>query len=305
MAVLVILNAKAGTLVSAGETNQAERIRERFAARGIEAEVRDVPGDELSAVTAEARSSNRYELIIAGGGDGTLNTIASALVGGDVAFGVLPLGTFNHLAKELGIPLELDAAIDALAAGRDEPFNVGEVNGHVFLLFMAIGIYSDIIKHRDAQRAARGRKKMWAGTIAFFKMLVRWPLMRVTICDIYPPCEVQRITRLTPVAYVSLSRLQMNLMGLADAPATSARDALTLLISPHVSRLGLVWVMLKGLFGHAHVHRDLEQIRCENLSLQPHHRPTIRVGYDGEVKTMETPLNVKMIRDGLKIRMPL
>ena len=304
MRVLVILNAKAGTLVSSAEKDQATRIRDRFATHGVEAEVRDVPGPELLKVTTDARHSGRYDLIVAGGGDGTLNTIAGALVGGNVPFGVLPLGTFNHLAKELAIPLELDAAVDALATGRDHPFNVGEVNGQVFLLFAAIGIYSDMIKHRDAQRTALGRKKMWAGTIAFFKMLARWPLMRVTLRDFEPALERHSITRLTTVAYVSLSGFQMEQMGLTDAPMKSARTALTVLISPLVSRMGLLWVIVKGMLGRARVSEDMEKIRCDALTIAPHGRPVIRVGYDGEVASMETPLKLRVIPGGLKMRVP-
>lgn len=304
MRVLVILNAKAGTLVSAAEKDQATQIRDRFATHGIDAEVRDVPGPDLKKVTQEARDSGRYGLIIAGGGDGTLNTIAGTLVNGPVPFGVLPLGTFNHLAKELAIPLDLDAAVDALARGHDEPFNVGEVNGQVFLLFAAIGLYSDMIRHRDAQRSALGRKKMWAGTIAFFKMLARWPLMRVTIRDVEPPIESQSLTRLTTLAYASLSGFQMEQMGIADAPNRSARYMLTLMISPHVSRLGLLWVIAKGMLGRAHLESDMQHIRCDAVTIEPHGRPTIRVGYDGEVATMQTPLKLRVIRGGLKMRMP-
>ena len=304
MRVLVILNAKAGTLVSSADKDAATRIRDRFATHGVEAEVRDVPGPELLKVTTEARHSGRYDLIVAGGGDGTLNTIAGALVGGDVPFGILPLGTFNHLARELAIPLELDAAIDALALGQDRPFNVGEVNGQIFLLFAAIGIYSDMIKHRDAQRTALGRKKMWAGTIAFFKMLARWPLMRVTLRDFEPPIGRHSISRLTTVAYVTLSSFQMEQMGLADAPTKSARTAFTVLISPHVSRLGLLFVMVKGMLRLARVGEDMEEIRCDALTLAPRGRSVVRVGYDGEVATMETPLRLRVIRGGLKMRIP-
>ena len=69
-------------------------------------------------------------LVIAGGGDGTVSAVASRLAITDVALGVLPLGTLNHFAKDLGIPLELDAAIDVVAHGREVRVDVGEVNGH-------------------------------------------------------------------------------------------------------------------------------------------------------------------------------
>lgn len=303
MRVLVILNAKAGTLVSSTDNDQGVRIRERFAAHGIQADIRDVPGPELVAVTTDARTSKRYDLIVAGGGDGTLNTIAGALVGGDVPFGVLPLGTFNHLAKELGIPLDLDAAVDAIATGRDVPFNVGEVNGQVFLLFAAIGLYSDMIKHRDAQRKVLGRRKMLAGTIAFVKMLFRWPLMRVHVRKAAPPGACEDCHRRTNVVYVSLSAFQMTQLGLTEVP-TDAREALSVLISRQKNRRGLVWQMIKGMFGRLSTGRELQLSRVDSIEIEPRGHRHVRVGYDGEVMSMQTPLTFRLIRNGLRMRVP-
>jgi diacylglycerol kinase family enzyme len=303
MRVLVILNAKAGTIVSAAEKDQATTIRDRFAAHGIDAEVRDVPGDQLAAVTREARDSGRFDLIIAGGGDGTLNTIAAALIGGSVPFGVLPLGTFNHLAKELQIPLELEAAVDALAAGRDVPFNIGEVNGRVFLLFAAIGLYSDMVKHRDAQRKTLGRPKMFAGAIALVRMLFRWPLMRVHVAHVEPSGVQAPAFRLTSVVYVSLSEYQMNALGMQDVPA-DPRGALNVLVLRHIHRRGLLWQTLKGLFGRLTTGKDLELLRVDAIELKPGGKKSVRVGYDGEVQSMSTPLKFRLIRDGLRMRVP-
>lgn len=303
MRILIILNAKAGTIVAAAEKDQATIIRERFATHNIDAEVRDVPGDQLAAVTREARDSGRFDLIIGGGGDGTLNTIAGALVGGPVPFGVLPLGTFNHLAKELQIPLELEAAVDALAKGRDVPFNVGEVNGQVFLLFAAIGLYGDMVKHRDAQRKTLGRRKMFAGAIALAKMLFRWPLMRLRFSNVEPASVRVATSRMTSVVYVSLSEYQMKALGLKDVPA-DARGALNVLVLRHVNRRGLIWQAIKGLFGRLTPGRDLELSRVDVIELQPGGKHNVRVGYDGEVQSMNAPLKCRLIRAALRMRVP-
>lgn len=307
MHVLVILNDKAGTIVSATEKNQADLIRERFATHGIDAEVRDVPGDQLTQATKEARESKRYDLIVAGGGDGTLNTIAGALIGGGessrVSFGVLPLGTFNHLAKELGMPLDMAAAVDALATGRNIPFNVGEVNGQAFLLFAAIGLYSDMVKHRDAQRKVLHRWKMVAGAIALVRMLFRWPLMRVTFSAAKPQAAQPVRSRLTSVVYVSLSEYQMHALGLMDVPA-DPRGALNVLVLRHVHRRGLIWQAIKGLLGRLTTGRDLELSRVDAIELSPSGRANVRVGYDGEVQSMTCPLKFRLMRDALVVRVP-
>src|SRR5688500_15780058 len=99
MRVLVILNQAAGTLAGSSAGDEPTRIKAGFEAAGVEADVRNVDGPKL-AETARGAAAEGFDVVVAGGGDGTLNTIANALVGGRVAFGVLPLGTHNHFAKE-------------------------------------------------------------------------------------------------------------------------------------------------------------------------------------------------------------
>ena len=87
-----------------------------------------------------------------GGGDGTLGSAASALAGTEVALGVLPLGTLNHFAKDLGLPIELDAAMDTVAANKPVAIDVAEVNGRVFLNNSSIGIYPFFVAKRSAEQ---------------------------------------------------------------------------------------------------------------------------------------------------------
>src|SRR5688572_10994008 len=130
MRVMVILNQAAGTLAASSTGDEPDRIRRGFEAAGVEADVRTVEGPKLEE-TARSAKAEGFDAVIAGGGDGTLNTIANALAGGPVAFGVLPLGTHNHFAKELNVPLDLDAAVAALAGGSTADIDVGEVNGRI------------------------------------------------------------------------------------------------------------------------------------------------------------------------------
>ena len=117
-------------------------------------------GNNVDELTAAARAG-AYDAVIAGGGDGTLNTIANRLAGGTVPFGVLPLGTHNHFAKDQNVPLDLDAAVaalaDAVAERRFADLDVGEVNGRIFLNASAIGLHPEFVKERDAHYEVVGR----------------------------------------------------------------------------------------------------------------------------------------------------
>ena len=98
-------------------------------------------GDNISSLAARALSENGH-LVVAGGGDGTVSAVAGVLAGTDAAIGVLPMGTLNHFAKDVGIPRRLEAAVRNIFTGQFTSVDVGEVNGHVFVNNSGIGFLS-------------------------------------------------------------------------------------------------------------------------------------------------------------------
>lgn len=114
-AIPVVLNAAAGN----GWTEETlARLPEQFRAAGLEAEILAARSGEEIATLARKAAAARPAVIVAGGGDGTVSTVASIVQSTPTALGVLPLGTLNHFAKDLGIPLEVEEAIGVLAANR-------------------------------------------------------------------------------------------------------------------------------------------------------------------------------------------
>ena len=299
MRVLVILNQAAGTLAAAASPpgDKSRRIHDGFAAAGIDAEVRDVAGAELEAV-ARGAAAEGFDAVVAGGGDGTLNTIANALAGGPVAFGVLPLGTHNHFAKELGVPLELDAAVTALARGNVEDLDVGEVNGRIFLNFSGLGLHPMLVKHRDAQRDVLGRRKFVAMFFAIFSVLRRLPVRRVRL-----RFGETVIRRTTPSVIVCNNPLQMKLFGV-ESVSTSDRGVLNVYLARATKWYGVVWLILRAAFRTLDSAKKFEAIALRECSLETRHR-TARVSVDGEVTDMPTPLHYRVRRGGLKVIRPM
>src|SRR5947199_3052283 len=128
----------------------AERaVTEAFASCGSRVRVRLArEGSELTEL-ARSAVSNGARAVVAGGGDGTVSAVASALVGTDKALGVLPLGTLNHFAKDLCIPLEVVGAARNVCEGREVSVDVGEVNGRVFINNSGLGLYPHIVRRRE------------------------------------------------------------------------------------------------------------------------------------------------------------
>lgn len=132
----VIINATAGTAGDALERTLAEA----FDACHAEARIHVArEGTEVERLTRRALS-NGARAIVAGGGDGTIAAIASQLAGTKLALGVLPLGTLNHFAKDLGIPLKPEEAARNVCEGRVVRVDVGEVNGRVFINNSGLGL---------------------------------------------------------------------------------------------------------------------------------------------------------------------
>ncbi len=154
--ITALLNAGSGTGRSAA---LADTVRGLLGRGDAEVEVREIaPGASVDGAIAAAKSA-RPDVLVAGGGDGTVSAVAAALVDSDIVLGVLPLGTLNHFAKDLGIPLLLEAAAGAIVAGRTARIDVGEVNGRVFVNNSSIGLYPEIVRDREQQQRRLGRGK--------------------------------------------------------------------------------------------------------------------------------------------------
>src|SRR5688572_33128134 len=143
---ILIMNRGAG-----GPEDPQTRIVELFRALGETPHIVH-PGDEqdIVAIAREAAESSE-QIVVAAGGDGTISAVASELAGSDKILGVLPIGTLNHFAKDLGIPLELPAAAQTIKEGNTAAVDTGEVNGRVFINNSSLGIYPQIVSRREAQ----------------------------------------------------------------------------------------------------------------------------------------------------------
>ena len=147
---LVILNRGAGRH---GEDTEAQ-IAELFQSQSISTRLLVARnGGEIASLAQEAVRSDA-EIIVAAGGDGTIDAIAAALTGTGKILGVLPLGTFNLFAKRLNIPLELGAAVQTVVSGRTAEINVGEVKARTFLHGSSVGLLplalpARRVAHRD------------------------------------------------------------------------------------------------------------------------------------------------------------
>ena len=168
--VTVLLNPAAGGHAS---QNIAARVGDALEGAGVRARLVILDSAAHTHPAARSALADGAKTIVAAGGDGTVSAIASALAGSAVAFGVLPLGTLNHFAKDLNIPLVLEDAAKTIAAGHSIAVDVGEVNGRTFINNSSLGLYPHIVRHRETQQRRLGRGKWPALAWATLTLLRR------------------------------------------------------------------------------------------------------------------------------------
>jgi diacylglycerol kinase family enzyme len=253
-------------------------------------------GHEIASAVHGALAAG-CSTVVAGGGDGTLNAVASRLVGTGARLGVLPLGTLNHFAKDLGIPLEPARALQTVALGETLAVDVGEVNGHYFLNNSSIGLYPDIVRDRERQQSRLGRGKWVAFGWAMWGALRRFPFLDVRlVVD-----GVERRHR-TPFVFVGNNAYQMT--GFQIGSRERLTDGkLSIYLTERPSRLRLFSLGLRALAGQLHQADDFRVMSAPSLSIATHHR-RLRVATDGEVRKLDTPLNYRLHAGALRVIVP-
>ncbi len=279
-----------------GSVGETRAIRDALDASGIEGDVEVVDGADLHQA-AERAVAEGVGLIVAGGGDGTISCVAGAVAGTRTKLGVLPLGTLNHFARDLGIPVDLDEAAKLIASGRTRRVDVAEVNGRVFINNSAIGVYPLMVSDRDEQQEKLGRRKRLAMAIAAARTLLRFSSRRLELTINDRKAQID-----TPLLFVGNNDYRLEL---PDSGTRESLDSgeLCVMVLRRKSRLGFLLAAARSLIGRerpADVAKlgDVRQLRVDSR----HSRLTISL--DGETAEMETPLRYRIRPGALEVIAP-
>ncbi len=290
----IILNPKSG---APGRRSSRDAIDALFASAGLSHSIAVVGDDRQNAFDLARRAVGEgFETVVAAGGDGTVGAVASALVGSDVALGVAPLGTLNHFAKDLGIPLDPSAAARVISRRNTRLIDVAEVNGRFFVNNSSIGIYPNIVIARERRRR-RVHNKWIAFALATGHVLRRYPFLDVRI-DANGATVAQR----TPFVFVGNNEYQIHGLNIGTRRHLD-RGRLYLYVAAPVSRIGLVGMALAALFGRLDKTRGLQMFSLERVSIETKRR-SVRVSADGEILRLPTPLHYALRPRALKVIVP-
>lgn len=296
--ITVISNAKSGTARSA---EFATTLSSHFAKYGAEVSIVLVEhGSELIPRAKQALAEG-CRTLVAAGGDGTINAIASVVVaesskGSDAVLGVLPMGTLNHFAKDLGIPLDLEQAVRVIVEGVVREVDVGDVNGKTFVNNSSLGLYPRLVKERE-DRQSLGRSKWSAFALAMLTVFGRYPLVKVSI-----EIDGRQIARKTPLVFIGNNHYVIEGLRLGKRDRLDG-GKLSVYVTRDVSRLKLCWFALRALTGKLRDEKDFDALETTALKVFTSGRH-VRISADGEIDKLDIPLLYSIRPKALRVMAP-
>lgn len=296
----VVLNASSGE--HSGEDPQAVMARV-FSEGGRSAEflVIDNPQDIASiAQRAVGLAQVRGGVVVAAGGDGTINAVASAVIGSGCPFGVLPQGTFNYFGRVHAIPQDTEAAARALLGASIAPVQAGQVNGRLFLVNASVGLYPQLLQDREAWKQQFGRSRL----VAFASGLATlWRAGKQLQLQIETAGRLVQLR--TPTLFVGNNHLQLARVGIDDRHADAVEQgALAGIVVRPIGTPALFALLLRGLLGRLGDAENIDSFAFRRLTVTPRGVKKIRVATDGEVVWMDGPLIFEVAPEPLLLLVP-
>ena len=258
---------------------------------------------QLPALAREAvqRAQQARGVVVAAGGDGTLNAVAQAVLGSGCAYGVLPQGTFNYFSRTHGIPSDTAQAMQVLLHASAQPAQVGLVNGRVFLVNASLGLYPKLLEDREGWKQQFGRSRLVAFGAGLVTLLRGYRSLRLRI-------EVQGEARKvrTPTLFVGNNALQMEQLGFPLAKDIDGGALAAIMLRP-VSRLSMLALLLRGAFGKLGDADHVLSIPCVKLHVHAARAfgaRRIKVATDGEIVWLPMPLEFAVAGEPLWLIRP-
>jgi diacylglycerol kinase family enzyme len=283
----LVANSKAGQGFG---TEELERL---FASKGITAQVYDAPDPVEAARLAVA---DGMTMVIAAGGDGTISAVASVLAGTQVALGIVPTGTLNHLAKDLKIPLVLEEAVGIISRRKTEWVDIAEVNGRVFVNNSSLGVYPAMVMLRSDEES-RGWNR-WIALIRAMAGAVRnFPML-----DVRLTAGGVTVERRTPLLFVGNNEYELEGLNLGTR-STLKGGQLFVAVAHAMSGFGLFRLFVRALFGKLRQSDELEEFPAAEAFVEVR-RGVVRISTDGEAMWMKPPLHYRIRPQQLCVIVP-
>ncbi len=297
---VALMNGRAGAFSQRHAADIEKTLKASFSRHGLEVEIDFIDGEDLNEAVDRARSrAERGEIaaVVIGGGDGSVRIAASVLSGSGVPLGIVPLGTLNHFAKDLGIPLRIEDAVAAIARKRVRAVDLAEVNGETFINNSSIGIYPYMVIDREARRARHKLAKWMAAVPAFLRMMRHFPRRRLRISA----AGFERPYR-TPCLFVGNNEYAVELFTLRRRKRLNSGKLWLYVVKPR-EPLEFFWMVCRLCFGRLDQARDLDRFELAEAEVSAK-TSRLPVALDGDVRILHTPLHYHSRPGALNVIVP-
>lgn len=294
----IVLNAGSGHSETELRRSTIENVL-AAAGRSCTLELVDDPAElAATARSMAARATESGGILVAAGGDGTINTVAHEAVLAGCPFGVLPQGTFNYFGRTHGIPEDLEEAVYALLRARVQPVQVGLLNNKIFLVNASVGLYPALLEAREEDKRHYGRSRVVAFFSAIKIALRPHRHLRITL-----ELDGKERRMRTTTLFVGNNRLQLEQVGMRDGLIEAVEEGQLVGIAPRpMGKLGLLSLLVRGVFGRLGSADDVEAFAFKRMTVRTpavYGRKRMKVAADGEVAKMTMPLEFRVLEGHL------
>lgn len=297
----IIYNARSGFHASNKE-QVYEQLLTYFTEQGFEiqafelGEKKDFP-TLMQSIIQRHQSSESIGVIVAAGGDGTLNAVAKALLGSNIPLGILPLGTFNYVARVLNIPLEIMQATEVIATGQIRSIHVAKINDQIYLNNASLGLYPLFIQRRELYNAKFGRFPLHAYTSGLDVLIRDRKELKLEVevdGKIYPVK--------TPLIFFGNNQLQLAEMKLRIAKCAEQGQVAGVVVAKS-DKLTLFRMLLQLIRGELEQAPDVYSFAADDVKVFSR-REKLTVALDGEIVEMRPPLHITVQKNAVNIMVP-
>lgn len=256
-------------------------------------------GDFMQTVTDFCHwAQEQNGIVIASGGDGTIQAAAQILMHSDTPLAPVPCGTFNYFARNLGFSLNPEAALKQALEGTPRKVPLGKLNDQIFIINASVGLYSYLIRERERYSRWFGRHRLVALITTLFSLFKGYKPLHLQL-----ETQERDESRTTPLVFVGINALQIN--SVADGAAQCLKEQkMAVIVMKPVTRLGLVRLCLRGLMRRLGDDDAVELFCTRKMVLNPDGRHRQSVVIDGERQRMDTPLEFELLPEALTVITP-
>lgn len=298
----VVLNAGSGKIDTQERIDTLQRVFSEVGRPHEIIQVRDTARQlDGSIKQAIDLARKNHGAVIAAGGDGTINALVQQVLPTGLPFGVLPQGTFNYFGRNHGISSDIEEAARALLTARIKPVQVGLINDRAFIVNASMGLYPQLLQDREAFKQRFGRSRfvaLLAGLATMWRDHRDW-VVKLSLDDAVH-------TIVTPTLFVGNNALQMEQIGIPEAPALQDGQLVGIAVQP-VGKLAMLGLLLRGALGQLGDADKVSSFAFSSLVLSPRrpHKPRrLKVATDGEIVWMDTPLHFRPSPQALQLLVP-